>query len=86
VAALIETLALEELENPLVEFADAVTVTVVVAVAVAVAVAKAALSASLTSMGPPSMVKLLEQSPTVQVKTLFELQGHRPAYNSIGRV
>lgn len=82
VAALIETLALEELENPLVEFADAVTVTVVVAVAVA----KAALSASLTSMEPPSMVKLLEQSPTVQVKTLFELQGHRPAYNSIGRV
>jgi hypothetical protein len=82
VAAPVETPALEELEKPHVEFADAVTVTVVVAVTVG----KAALSASLTSMEPPSTVKLLEQSPTVQVKTLFELQGHRPAYNSIGRV
>jgi hypothetical protein len=80
-AAPVETPALEELKIGLVEFADAVTTTVVVAVAVT----KTALSASLTSMEPPSMVKLLEQLPTVQVKTLFELQGHRPAYNSIGQ-
>jgi hypothetical protein len=81
VAAPIETPALEEPETPLVELADAVTVTVVVAVAVVTA----ALSASLTSMEPPWMVKLLEQLPTLQVKTPRELQGHRPAYNSIGR-